>query len=167
MSEDSMPRQPPEAADPAPAERRRGSTWIVVGLLVLLGGWFVVTQVISHTGPPVQWIHNDLQKAQRAAQDSGRRIFLLLYEPGCKVTQANERDLFSLRRVRQLLDRMVCCRIELRPGDPLRRRFKFQGTPLMLVLEPGRERPLNRLEGKVDWLQFRTYVDPGLTDEAG
>jgi hypothetical protein len=134
-------------------------------MLVLLGGWFVVTQIVSRSGPPIVWQH-DLAVAEQLARSQDRRIFLLLYEPGCKITEANERDLFSLGAVRETLSKMVCCRIELQPYDELRRRFEFHLDPLMLVLKPDSEQVLARLEGKVDRRQFDTFVKPGRTHGA-
>jgi hypothetical protein len=155
----------PESGSAGPPARQKPSPWIFAGLLALLAGWFVVTQVIQHTGPPIAWIHNDLPAAEAAAQDTGRRVFLMLHEPGCPVTAGNERDLFSTRFARERLAKMVCCRIELSETDPLRQRFGVRGQPLMLVLRPGLAAPLARLEGKIDELQFKTYVDPGQVGE--
>ena len=150
---------PPE---PTTTDRKRPPSWMVVGLLVLLSGWYVLTQVLSHTGPPVEWIRGDLAAVERIAQERNQRIFLLMHEPGCVTTAANDRDLFSQRLVRQRLADMVCCRIELQPEDPLRRRFHIKpGIPMMVVLEPGHQRPTGApMEGKLDWLQFKTYVQP-------
>lgn len=167
MSEQTPAELPPSVPAPTPAGRPRGSKWVVVGLLVLLGGWFAATQIINYTGPPIAWIKNDLDKAEQLARQRGQRVFLLLYEPGCPITAANERNLFSQRLVRERLAKMVCCRVELPPGEPLnplRVRFADKANnrslvlPVMLVLEPGREKPLARLEGQVDETQFKTYV---------
>lgn len=159
MSQQTPPQREPDSTQPAPAERRRAPTWIVVGLLVLLGAWFVFTQVYSRGGTPIEWEH-DLAAAEQAARATGQRVFLVLYEPGCPDTEANERNLFSQRFVKKRLAGMVCCRVELRPTDPLRRRFQLDELPVMLVLEPGRAEPLGRLSGRVDRLQFETYVIP-------
>ncbi|MGD8453081.1 MAG: hypothetical protein PVJ57_14780 [Phycisphaerae bacterium] len=160
MSEPSPPAE--SAPPPAPAARRGGSPWILVGLLVLLGGWFVVTQFVSHTGPKIAWIENDYPRAEREARAHGRRIFLLLYEPDCPVTAGLDRGLFTQREVRERLAKMVCCRIKLTPGDPLRGRFDFKRSPQMMVFEPGKDEPVGRpLNGSVELREFQTYVDPG------
>jgi len=152
--------QPSESASEggSAAQPKRGSTRIALGLFVLLAGSFVVTQIVSRTGPPIQWRY-DLAEAERAAGEQGRCIFLLLHEPGCKVTEANERDVLSTRMAKERLAQMICCRVALRAADPLRGRFGFRDQPLMLILRPGRDKELARLEGKVDDLQFATYVD--------
>jgi hypothetical protein len=161
MSEPTSTEPATGTPDARTTSPRRGSPWIVAGLLVLLGGWFVVVQVISRTGPPIDWIRNDLPRAEQLAKEKGRRLFLMLYEPGCKITEGNDRDLFSQRFARERLAQMVCCRVELKAEDALRRRFGFKRDPLLLVFEPGKDVPISRLEGKIDQLQFETYVDPG------
>jgi hypothetical protein len=158
MSAPIPPSPEAEAVPPAPRPRPRGSTRIGLALLVLLAGWFVVTQIVRSTGPTVPWIRNDLPLAEQQARAGGRLIFLLLHEPGCKLTEANDRDVFSQRYARTRLANLVCCRVELKPDDPLRRRFAVTRTPLMLVLAPDRSAPLSRMEGKIDQLQFETYV---------
>lgn len=160
----SEPTPPAESAGPPPerAARRSGSPWIFVGLLVLLGGWFVVTQVVSHSGPEIAWIENDFPRAEAEARAQGQRILLLLYEPDCQVTAGLERNLFTQREVRERLAKMVCCRVKLTPSDPLRRRFNFKRSPQMMVLEPGRDEPVARvLNGNVELREFKTYVHPG------
>jgi len=139
---------------------RRG---ILGGLFILLAGWFVVTQIIQRSGPKIAWIENDLAQAEQTARQSHRLVFLLLYERGCRVTADMQRNLFPQRQVRQRLAQMVCCRIALKPDDPLRQRFYYRGQPLMLVLSPGRDRPIMRpMEGKVELLEFITVVDAAL-----
>lgn len=159
---DQTPPDRSRSVESTTIQRRRPPSWMVVGLLVLLGGWYVLTQVLSRTGPPIEWIRGDLAAAEKVAQEHNQRIFLLMHEPGCATTAANERDLFSQRLVRKRLAEMVCCRIELQSADPLRQRFHVrQGIPLMVVLEPGHQRPIGApMEGKVDWRQFKTYVQP-------
>lgn len=165
MSEPTSPEPQAEGGTAAHPERSNPSRGFILILLVLLAGWFVVTQIVQRTGPTIEW-RNDLAQAEREARAAGRRVFLLLYEPGCPVTAANDRDLFSRRFARERLARMVCCRVELQPRDPLRQRFHFRGEPLMLVLQPGVPTPLARLEGKVGRLQFETYVNPGPVDQS-
>ena len=164
MSEQTPSEQPEAEARPETGERRPGSKWIAVGLLVLLGGWFVVTQTISRTGEQIQWL-DSLPAAEKLAHETGRRILLVLHEPDCEITAANDRDLFSQRFARAQLAKMVCCRVELKPGDPLRRRFGFTSEPLVLVLKPNGEL-LHRLTGRITRLQFETFVVPAPGDEA-
>ncbi|MFH1747867.1 MAG: hypothetical protein ABIG44_12600 [Planctomycetota bacterium] len=143
-----------------PEIRKPASTWMVLGLLVLLAAWFVFTQIYARGGEEIKW-HDDLAVAEQMARATGQRIFLVLHEPDCPITAGNDRDLFSQRYAKRRLAKMTCCRIELKPLDPLRVRFKLEKLPIMLVLEaePGKP-PISKLEGKVDQLQFETYVSP-------
>lgn len=157
---DAAPEKPPEQ------QQRRASPWFAAILLVLLAGWFVVTQVVSRTGPEIEWIR-DFATAQRLARERDQRVLLVLHEPDCPITAAHERDLFTQRKVRLRLAEMVPCRIELSPEDPLRRRFRVtRGQPMMVVLDPDGQAIGAPLEGRVDWLRFSTYVDPGDDDPA-
>lgn len=166
MNQSLPPQQDSQPQAELPVDRKRPPVWILLALVVLFGGWFTATQIHTRSGPPIAWVR-DLEAAQRLAREQGRRIFLLLHEPGCKITESHDRDLFTQRFAREILARMVPCRIELQRDDPLRWRFQFRGPPLMLVLEPGSDRPLGGqvLEGKIERLQFETYVNPGRPDE--
>ena len=166
VSDSTPPPEPLEAATGGPAGQKKPPRWIIVGLLVLLAGWFSLTQAIQRTGVEIDW-GTDLAQAEAEAKEAGRRVFLLLHEPACATTADNERNLFSNRQVRNRLAEMVCCRVELGQRDPLRARFMFKDKPLMLVIQPGVATPLGRLEGKVSKLQFDTYVDPGGDDRDG
>ena len=159
MSEQPSSESATSADGGAAAGRQKRAPWVFVVLLALLGGWFVVTQLVSRSGPPIEWVY-DLDEAERIAKEHNRHIFLLLHEPGCQVTAANERNLLSRRDIRERLAKMVCCRIELKPDDPLRWRFKFGRDPLMIALRPGRDKPLSRIEGRVDYRVFITYIAP-------
>ncbi len=161
----------PTSTDPTPASppttpsRQRGPAWMLVGLLVLLGAVYVINQYIANTGPTIDWIRNNLPEAQQVARDKGRRIFLMLYEPGCKDTERNDREVFTRRYARVRLANMVCCRIELKPDDRLRQQFKFHGSPLMLVTTADLD-VLSRTEGAVTQGQFETYINPGKPGQA-
>ena len=159
MSEQPSSESSANADARTAAGQRRRSPWVFVALLVLLGVWFVVTQAVSHGGPPIDWVY-DLDEAERLAEEKHRYIFLLLYEPGCQITAANERNVLSQREIRERLTKMVCCRIELKPDDPLRLRFNFTHEPLMIALRPGRAEPLARKQGRVDYREFITALAP-------
>ncbi len=133
-----------------------------MGLLVLLGGWFVVTQAFQRSGAEITWL-SDLDQALRVAREKKQLVFLVLHQPNDPLAEANQRNLFTQRQVRERLAQMTCCRIEVQPVDKLRPRFGFRGPPLMLVLAPPEARPLMRpLEGKIDLLEFMTVVNGAL-----
>ena len=92
------------------------------------------------------------------AQGSGRRVFLYLHAPQCPITAKHERTLFSQRFARNRLDKMVPCRVEVGPTDPLRVRFGFDGTPLMMVLDADGDQVITPIRGEVGKRQFLVYM---------
>lgn len=157
------PNQAEGGAETTVAEqrRRRGSRWFLAVLFLLLVAWFIVTQVVSRTGADIHW-YSDLAEAERVAVQEGKYVFLVLHEPDSPTMEANDRLLLSTRGARDILKQLVCCRIVLQGAATasLRARFGYEGEPLMLVLKPGRPEPVVRLDGRVEWLEFRTYVKP-------
>lgn len=151
---------PAGADDAQSAPRKRPPFWVGLVFVLLLGGGYVVTQYITYSGPAIAWRYEFAEAlAEANAQDPKRRVFLLLHEPGCLVTQANERELFSTRFVRERLAKMVPCRVALRPDDPLRRQFAVTDQPVMLCIDPS-GLPIGRVEGRADERMFRTNIHP-------
>ena len=83
------------------------------------------------------------------------------------ITAANERDLFSLRSVREALDGVVACDLQADPDSALGRQFGLRDEPLMIVLDPATNHVLTIQKGKMDALQFRTHIAPPLKKGAG
>ena len=146
-------------AAPPPARKKNSGLWTGIWFVVLLGAGLIIAQVINYSGPSIKWIYNDVDAALTQAQGSGRRVFLYLHAPQCPITVKHERALFSQRLARTRLDKMVACRVEVGPTDPLRARFGFDGTPLMLVLDPDGKR-ISELRGEVRERQFRAFIRP-------
>lgn len=150
----------PDLSAAASGAVRRGPSPFLIGVafVVLFGGGYALTQYITYSGPKIAWLY-DLDQARAESARSRKRIFLMLHEPGCKITARNERELFSTRFARERLAQMVPCRVELRPGDPLRDQFQFTGPPLMITLDVN-GMPLGRSEGRIDEREFRTNHHP-------
>lgn len=144
--------QTPSAAPP----RRVSPVWVGVVFVALLGIGFVISQVVTYTGPKIAWLA-DLDEAQRQADARKQRVFLVLSEAGDPVAAANDRELFALRDTRERLAKMVCCRLIVKSGDVVARRFDFESAPLMIVLD-AQGNVLARLDGRVDEKRFSTYV---------
>jgi hypothetical protein len=147
----------PDAA-PAPALRKRPPRWIILGLLGLFVCWFAAMQWRQRAGAPVQWEH-DLAQAEQKARDSKTFVLLMLQAPQCPIAAALDRDLFSLRDVREEMAHLVCCRLEVRPGDAVSQRYGFKHDPLVLTIRPGTERPLMPArEGKIQYPELDTLL---------
>ena len=156
MSE-AIPTESP-APDAGPTPRRKGPpAWGVVLFLALLGGWLIVNQFASTSGPPIEWIENDLDAALKKAAATKRHVFLYLYEPTDPVHQRNEREVFNQHWARSSLTKVVCCRVALRPGDLLRLKYEYHDTPLFLLLDAKGNR-LGGVEGAVDRREFLTHI---------
>ncbi len=159
-TQEASAASPPEPLAGASGAGRRGPSPFLIGLafVVLFGGGYALTQYITYSGPKIAWLY-DLEQARAESGRSRKRIFLMLHEPGCKITARNERELFSTRFARERLAQMIPCRVELRPGDPLRDQFQFTGPPLMITLDAN-GMPLGRSEGRIDEREFRTNHHP-------
>ena len=120
------------SAEPAGPKTAR---WVGLAFLALVMLTFVAAQWFARGGPPVQWSY-DLDEAFKVARAEDRRVFLVLFEPGCPVTARNDREIFGTRNARERLARAVCCRIELKLQDPLRRKYATEGLPVALVMKP-------------------------------
>ena len=150
---------PPDKPVP-PRKKKLSPTLAGFVLVVLMGGVYIVAQLLTHSGPPVDWVRS-FDDALRLAKEKNQRIFLYLHEPNCPVTIDRERSLFTQRYARERLARMVCCRIELKPGDPLAARFHFDHAPLIYVLHrDGRMLTDQPVTGDIDQRQFETYIRP-------
>ena len=150
--------QPASDPKPAAAPEKKSSMKVGIGFVLLLGAGLVVSQITNYSGPPIRWIYNDVDAALKQAAKSGRRVFLYLHEADCPITAKLDQNLFSRRFARTRLDKMVACRVEVGPTDPLRGRFGFDGTPLMLVLDADGKQIITPLRGEVGKLQFQTYI---------
>ena len=140
--------------------RKRPPTWGIIVFLLLLGGMAVVNQLVSSSGPQIEWIENDLDAALAQVSKSKPRVFLYLYEPDDKIHQLNERQVFTKLWARKPLADAVCCRIALgndRESLRLRREFSYQDTPLLMILTKDRK-PLSRTSGAVSEKMFFTDI---------
>jgi hypothetical protein len=159
MSESASAPAPPTGATAAEVRPRKGPPfWVGLAFVLLLGGGYVVTQLITYTGPKIEW-RTDYTSALAEARSTGKRVFLLLQEPNCPVTAANERELFSTRFARERLANMIPCRVILKPNDPLREQFEVSEPPVMLNLEPSGI-PIGRAQGRMGEAELRTYFNP-------
>jgi hypothetical protein len=156
MSEAPSP-QPQPAPQPAAVRGRRPPAWGIGLFLLLLAGFVLVNHRLSTGGKPIAWIDNDLTAAVKQAETEKRKVFLYLYEPNDPTHARNELQVFTQRWARKPLEHVVCCRVVLGPGDPLRFRYKCDGKPLFLLLD-AKGNVLSRVEGAVDELQFFTYI---------
>ena len=124
---------------------------------MLLGGIVVVNQLLSTGGPPIAWIDDDVAAALRQAEQKDQRVFLYLYELGDPIHVRNEREVFAQLWARQPRQNTVCCRIAIAAGDVRRVKYKYDGQPLFLLLNPkGKE--MARTQGAVSQLEFETYI---------
>ena len=153
---DGSPRPMTEGCEPPP--RKKSGVWAGLGFVLLMCGALVITQIANYSGPSIRWIENDVDEALRQARESGRRVFLYLYEANCPITLAHDQTLFGQRMARQRLSEMVACRVEVGPTDRLRARFGFDGTPLMMVLDADGKQIITPIRGAVGPRQFRAYV---------
>lgn len=157
MNQTPDPAAPAAAESPAATRRSGPPRWVGLAFVGLLMIVLVISQFLSRRGADVQWIENDFERALNTARADNRRILLLLHERDDPITAGYDRNLFTLRPVRETLAQMVCCRVALRPSDPLAQRYRFERDRLMLVLDPGGN-PLARLEGVIDEDKFRAQV---------
>ena len=157
---DATDRQNHPATDskPLPAAARKPSMKAGIGFVLLLGAGLIVAQITNYSGPPIRWIYNDVDAALKQAAESRRRVFLRLHEADCPISAEHDQDLFSRRFARIRLDKMVACRVEVGPTDPVRGRFGFDGAPLMLVLDSDGKQIRAPLRGEVGKLQFQTQT---------
>lgn len=153
--------QPELEADQGAPSKTISPMWVGVGFLVLMMLFYGLSQYTEYAaGPELKW-GQDLDQALVAAQNSGRRVFLLLYEPGCMYTSQYDRELFKTRMVRDRLAQMIPVRIELGEDDPLRVRFSFHTSPMMIMLgSDGKVIGTPLVGGGVDELRFRTNIHP-------
>jgi hypothetical protein len=163
----NSPESLPEAAPAAVGrDRKRPPRWIVLGLLGLFACWFVAMQWRQRAGEPVHWAH-DFAQAEQHAREADRLIFLMLQAPNCPIAAALDRDLFSQLDVRKKMAMFVCCRLEVRPTDPVGLTYGFTREPIMVVLRPGSQRPLmHKLEGKIQELELNTVLVETLKSQA-
>lgn len=160
--------QPAAESDGAPTEGQASKTIspMMAGLvlLVLMMFFYGLSQYTEYFGgPQYEWGQN-LDDALIAAENSGRRVFLFLYEPGCIYTAQYDRELFSKRFARNRLSAMIPIRIELAEDDPLRVRFSFRTSPMMIMLGGDGKIIGTPLVGSgIDERQFLTRIHP--TDE--
>jgi hypothetical protein len=152
-----MSEAPSPQPQPAAVRGRRPPAWGIGLFLLLLAGLVLVNQCVSTGGKPVAWIDNDLTVAVKQAETEKRKVFLYLYEPNDPTHARNELQVFTQRWARKPLEHVVCCRVALGPGAPLRFRYKYDGRPLFLLVD-SKGNVLSRVEGAVDEPQFFTYI---------
>ena len=154
---------PPARTGPSP--RKGPPAWGIALFLVLLGAVAVVNQFISTGGTPIRWIDDDLAAALKQAGEKDLRVFLYLYEPNDPLHVRNEREVFGQRWARTPLEKAVCCRVALPPGDVRRVQHKYNGKPLFLLLN-AKGKEMARTEGAVSELEFLTYIGRPAEDHA-
>lgn len=153
---------PDESAPPTPARpRRKGPpAWGIAAFLLLLAASVLITNSFSKSGPPIQWIDGDLDRALAQAKDGSGRVFLYLYDPNDPVHARNESELFNHYLVRESLANVVCCRVKLDSSSHLllAQRYGYDKTPLFLLLDTA-GKPQGRVDGiAVDERQFDTFI---------
>jgi hypothetical protein len=146
------------AAGPTPRKR---VTPVWAGLLFLVGLMlvFVVANLLTMGGPRVAWMENNLPAALAKAEAKKQWVFLYLYEPGPEASR-NEQEIFNQRWAREPLAKVVCCRVAVPKGDPLRAKYDYKNRPLMMLVDAGgveRSRVEPGVE-PVSQLQFETYI---------
>ncbi len=155
------PVESPESQESPPRQRKGPPAWGVVLFLVLLGGMLMINQWATTSGPPIQWVENDLERALEQLDENKRRVFLYLYEPNDPAHQRNERQVFTQRWAREPLTSVVCCRYALKPGElrsaELRQEYTYRDQPLFLLLNASGQ-PVSRTQGEVTELEFLTYI---------
>lgn len=132
-----------------------------MAFLTLLLVVFAIAQFVSRSGAEIPWIRNDLNAALAESARTDKRVLLVLSEPNDPIAAKHDRRLFSQRSIREYAAQFVPCRIELKPGDPLRVRYGFRGIPLMVVVNAKGEPLVPVQEGEVDERRFKTYMIPG------
>lgn len=150
------------ATDPDPASaasrRKRPPAWGVLAFLAVLGLLVVANQLITHSGPPIRWIEDDVEAAFRQARQEKKNVFLYLYEPNDPIHLRNEREVFAKRWAREPLSLAVCCRVAVNRNRRLADKYVYQESPLFLVLTP-EGNALGRIDGPaIQKLQFRTHI---------
>jgi hypothetical protein len=161
------PGAAPDDQQPPRPPARRPPRWAVPAFLLLLVGFVVLNFVVSHSGPPVAWIENDLPAALRQAAERKQRVFLYLYEPNDPLHGRNEREVFGQNWARAPLQQAAACRIAVQPGDLTTLKHRYTGRPVFVLLdEKGREIAQMRLEGAPDEREFFTYIGKPIRDFA-
>jgi hypothetical protein len=152
------PETTEQPARTPPPTRRRAPKWAVPAFLALLVLLVVVNHFVERSGTPVAWIENDLDRAFVTAQEQEKRVFLYVYDPATALHSRNESEVFTKFWARGALAQAVCCRVDVTKHPNIGLRYRYAGTPLMLVLAPtGRE--LARVDGEiVEERQFSTYI---------
>lgn len=130
-------------------------------LVLLMMFFFGLSQYTEYfAGPQLTW-GQDLEAAKVSAQNSGRRIFLYLCEPGCVYASQYDRELLTTRGARERLAQMIPVRIEIGEDDPLRVKYGFRQSPMMVVVGADGEPISNPLVGSgIDERQFKTNIHP-------
>lgn len=158
---------PATVTEEGAAERPRLSPRLVGGLfIVLLMGFFVLAQVMSHTGEEIKWVHQ-FDTALATAKDQNKRVFLLLYEPESSVVARYDNNLFTQRGVRANLAATVPCRVAVNAGHELLRRYRVTELPAMVMVNSNGT-PLGApLTGAViDEKVLKTYITSNLGETA-
>jgi hypothetical protein len=154
---DVAPGPAPGLPGPIATRGRRPPAWGIVLFLLLLAGFLFINYRASVGGPPVAWIDNDLSAALKQAAEQKRKVFLYLYDPADPTAARNERQVFTQHWARKPLEKVVCCRVVMRPGDPLAAKYVYKNQPVFLLLD-AQGNVLSRTEGAVDESQFFTYI---------
>lgn len=146
-----------QTAPDATHKRNAPPKKVLTLLFVLFGAVFVISQVISTSGPEINWIEGDLDAARKQAKESGNPLFVYAFEPDDPIAKRNDRMVFTQRWARERLANMICCRIPLEPRDAQRGRLGYRDEPVMILFRSDGEE-ISRISGAVDRKQFRTYI---------
>ncbi len=165
---DATPEQTTPAAE-EPSRRKGPPLWGVVAFLALLGGAVVLQQLVSTSGPKIQWVEigteQDLATVLKRVSPAKPRVFLYLYELSDPIHARNEREVFVKRWARDPLVKVICCRAAVRKGDALATRYAYHGTPLFVLLNAeGRPTMGGRTEGGIGEKEFFTYIGKPIDD---
>lgn len=146
---------------PAPqTPSKRISPGVAGGIfIVLLMIGFAISNWVTRTGPSLVWKY-DLNQSIEAAAAGNRRIFLYLHEKDCPITAELDRNLFTQRYAREILDQMIPCRLEVTASHPTAQRFGFRKDPVSVLLDSSGQPMLAPHVGGFDEREFTTYVRP-------
>lgn len=161
-STSANPGAPSPSADSPRSAARKPPAWVVVGFLALLAGGYVLSEMLSRSGPQIAWIENDLDAALRTAAQRNSRVFLYVYAAGEPTAKRNDLEIFTQRWAREPLARAVCVRVAADPANPaayrVAARYGYDGKPLFLLLDASGARIGQPAEGALDERGFFTAI---------
>ncbi|RMF72542.1 MAG: thioredoxin, partial [Acidobacteria bacterium] len=120
--------------------------WLVAGCLVALA------LPASAAGRGVRWADADLDAAMARARDTDRLVLVDCWAPWCRFCYEMDDNVWSLPELARVVEQeTVPLRLEVDVrrgvGTAFARRYRVEGLPLVLLLDPRDGRVLRRLEG--------------------